>query len=119
MAVEENNSDYTLIGNERNKTKINKEIFDDDDFYHQLLSELVKRKANNLTDPVQLGRQWMQLQQIRGKMKKVVDTKASKGRKVRFVVHPKLVNFMMPVYNSVLSEESRAELITSLFGKKN
>lgn len=94
-----------------------KEIFDDDDFYHQLLSELIKRKANDLTDPMQLGKHWTQLQHYRSKIKKTVDTKASKGRKVRFVVHPKLVNFMMPMDISIYNEESRLELLNSLFGK--
>lgn len=103
---------------QRNKTVIDKEIFDDDDFYHQMLSELIKRRASDITDPVQLGRQWMQLQKIRLKMKKNVDTKASKGRKVRFVVHPKLVNFMMPDCSPIINENSRLELINSLFGKK-
>ena len=31
------------------------------------------------------------------KLGKVVDTKASKGRKLRFTVHNKLVNFMTPI----------------------
>lgn len=101
----------------KNETGTQKEIFDDDDFYHQLLSELLKRKAVDVTDPVQLGRQWIQLQKIRSKMKKKVDVKASKGRKVRYVVHPKLVNFMMPIDNFAVSDESRTELLNSLFGR--
>lgn len=32
------------------------EIFDDSDFYHQLLRELIERRASDVTDPVQLGR---------------------------------------------------------------
>ena len=32
------------------------EIFDDSDFYHQLLRELIERRSSDITDPVQLGR---------------------------------------------------------------
>eukprot|EP00057_Strongylocentrotus_purpuratus_P019199 XP_011673673.1 PREDICTED: protein AATF [Strongylocentrotus purpuratus] len=59
------------------------EIFDDDDFYHQLLRELIERRTSSTTDPIQLTRQWLQVQKLRTKVKRKVDTKASKGRKVR------------------------------------
>ena len=32
------------------------EIFDDDDFYHQLLRELIERKTSDVNDPVALSR---------------------------------------------------------------
>lgn len=72
------------------------EIFDDSDFYHQLLRELIECKSANISDPVQLSRQWIALQQMRSKMKRKVDTKATKGRKIKYVVHNPLVNFMAP-----------------------
>ncbi|KAL0271035.1 UNVERIFIED_CONTAM: hypothetical protein PYX00_008275 [Menopon gallinae] len=62
--------------------KICKEIFDDDDFYHQLLSEYVRRKSCDVSDPIALSKQWIQLEKIRSKMKKKVDTRATKGRKI-------------------------------------
>ena len=94
------------------------EIFDDDAFYHQLLRELIERKTEGVTDPLRLGQKWLQIQKMRNKIKKKVDTKASKGRKTRFDIHSKLVNFMAPVYiESVLSEDSKTELFKSLFGK--
>eukprot|EP00095_Tigriopus_kingsejongensis_P007110 snap_masked-scaffold130_size324016-processed-gene-2.0 protein:Tk07110 transcript:snap_masked-scaffold130_size324016-processed-gene-2.0-mRNA-1 annotation:"protein aatf" len=68
----------------------NEEIFDDDDFYHQLLKEFIDRKTSNVTDPDQLGRHWIQIQKMRSKMKRKVDTKASKGRKTRYDIHAKL-----------------------------
>ena len=34
-----------------NLKKMNKEIFDDDDFYHQLLRELIARKSGDSTNP--------------------------------------------------------------------
>lgn len=32
------------------------EIFDDDDFYHQLLRELIEQKSSNVSDPASLTR---------------------------------------------------------------
>lgn len=93
------------------------EIYDDTDYYHQLLRELIERKSSDVTDPVQLGRQWLELQKLRSKMKRKIDTRATKGRKIRYVVHSKLVNYMAPVSQSLFSEEAKTELFNSLFGK--
>ena len=102
--ADKDNSDYS------------EEIFDDDDFYHQLLRELIERKTSGVTDPIALGQQWLQLQKLRAKVKRKVDTKASKGRKTRFDIHAKLVNFMAPTYpRSNISEEAKTELFASLF----
>ncbi|KTG36698.1 hypothetical protein cypCar_00023699 [Cyprinus carpio] len=64
---------------------LDEEIFDDDDFYHQLLRELIERKtsATDPNDQVAMGKQWLAIQKLRSKIKKKVDTKASKGRKIR------------------------------------
>jgi protein AATF/BFR2 len=93
------------------------EIYDDTDYYHQLLRELIERKSSDVTDPVQLGRKWLELQKLRSKMKRKIDTRATKGRKIRYVVHSKLVNYMAPVSQSLFSEEAKTELFNSLFGK--
>ncbi|KAF9819074.1 hypothetical protein SFRURICE_000739 [Spodoptera frugiperda] len=93
------------------------EIFDDSDFYHQLLRELIECKSADISDPVQLSRQWIALQQMRSKMKRKVDTKASKGRKIKYVVHNQLVNFMAPEKSMSWTDESKNELYSSLFGK--
>ena len=54
----------------------------------QLLRELIERKMSYTegSDPTAMGRQWLELQKLRNKAKKKVDTKASKGRKIRSVV---------------------------------
>ncbi|XP_072246340.1 protein AATF [Leuresthes tenuis] len=99
---------------------LDEDIFDDDDFYHQLLRELIERKTS-AADPnnqVAMGRQWLAIQKLRSKIKKKVDTKASKGRKVRYHIHSKLVNFMAPVDHSSMSDEARSELYRSLFDQK-
>ena len=99
------------------RQEFNEEIFDDDDFYHQLLRELIERKTSGVTDPIALGQQWLQLQKLRAKVKKKVDTRASKGRKTRFDIHAKLINFMAPTYPSsaIITEEAKNELFASLF----
>ncbi|XP_019727352.1 protein AATF [Hippocampus comes] len=96
------------------------DVFDDDDFYHQLLRELIERKTGgaDVNRQVAAGRQWLQIQKLRSKLKKKVDTKASKGRKVRFDVHAKLLNFMAPVLHDHddLAHDARTELYRGLFG---
>ena len=95
------------------------EIFDDDDFYHQLLREFIERKSNvDWTDPIAMGRQWLEIQRLRNKVKRKVDTKASKGRRLRYDVHPELVSFMAPQNRGKIADSSRNELFASLFGKR-
>ncbi len=50
-------------------------------------------------------------------MKKEVDRKASKNRKIRYVVHDKLVNFMTPTDNLSNIFEGKDSILTSLFGQ--
>lgn len=116
----DNKKDETTNDIEEKKIEeeYNSEIFDDDDFYHQLLRELIEYKTANVTDPVQLSKQWIELQQLRNKMKRKIDTKATKGRRIRYSVHPKLVNFMAPEENSMWTDEAKDELFGSVFGKK-
>lgn len=94
------------------------EIFDDDDFYHQLLRELIEHKSSDISDPIQLSRQWILLQQMRSKMKRKIDTRATKGRRIRYAVHSKLVNFIAPEVNHDWTDEMKNELYASLFGKQ-
>ncbi|XP_053676276.1 protein Aatf [Anopheles nili] len=93
------------------------EIFDDSDFYHQLLRELIEFKTNTTDSPQEIANKLAELQKLRNKMKKKVDTKASKGRKIRYVVHNKLVNFMAPVPDFDWTDEAKDELYGSLFGQ--
>ncbi|XP_044054524.1 protein AATF [Siniperca chuatsi] len=100
---------------------LDEDIFDDDDFYHQLLRELIERRTSavDTNDQVAMGRQWLAIQKLRSKIKKKVDTKASKGRKVRFHIHSKMVNFMAPIDHSSMSDEARSELYRGLFGQNS
>ncbi|KAH0513845.1 Protein AATF [Microtus ochrogaster] len=100
---------------------LDEEIFDDDDFYHQLLRELIERKTSSLdpNDQVAMGRQWLAIQKLRSKIRKKVDRKASKGRKLRFHVLSKLLSFMAPIDHTSMNDDARTELYRSLFGQLN
>ncbi|XP_055995936.1 protein AATF-like isoform X2 [Ostrea edulis] len=95
------------------------EIFDDSDFYHQQLRELIERKTSDINDPIALSRQWLEIQRLRNKVKRKVETKASKGRKIRYHVHSKLVNFMAPKETCTWTDEARDDLFRSLFGQRS
>jgi len=119
-------SEYNVIGkflpNEDNDGKriheYDPEIYDDDDFYHQLLRDLIEYKSSDVTNPIQLSKQWIQLQNMRKKIKRKIDTRATKGRRVRYNVHNKLVNFMAPItMYDTWTDNAKNELYNSLFGK--
>merc|ERR1719310_237032 len=94
----------------------NPNIFDDSDFYHHLLRELIEKKTSTNSESGEVGKHWLQIQKLRSKLKKKVDTRASKGRKVRYDVHTKLVNFMAPVrLSDPMNDAARQELFSSLF----
>lgn len=116
-----NLKDRTSVDQSNDLSKLaeeyDREIYDDNDFYHQLLRELIEVKSSDLTDPIQLSKQWIQLQNLRSKMKRKVDTRATKGRKVRYTIHNKLVNYMAPVDEQRWHEDAKIELFNSLFGK--
>lgn len=99
-------------------------IYDDADFYTLLLRELVDQRmadsatngAAPLANIVPNGTSFPSSKQF--KVKKAVDTKASKGRKMRYTVQEKLQNFMAPEDLGSWGERQRAELFGSLFGRK-
>jgi len=116
---------YTALGREdvqedESLTETDVNIFDDGDFYHQLLKDLIERKTSATTDGAQLTQQWLEVQKLRSKLKKrKIDTKASKGKKIRYDIHTRMVNFMAPVYNdSASKEQSINQLFASLFGNR-
>jgi protein AATF/BFR2 len=99
-------------------------IYDDNDFYQEMLKELVESRIADsgnffyliVQDPALLGMKWSSIKLSRKKKKKVVDTRASKGRKIRYDPHEKLENFMAPVPVSNWHDEMSEELFGSLFG---
>ncbi|MCJ1436034.1 rRNA-processing protein bfr2 [Xylographa pallens] len=97
-------------------------IFDDADFYALLLRELVERKMgargggvaavqrNGDMDPSALTRA--------AKVRRKVDTKASKGRKMRYAVHERLQNFMAREEGRGWGEGRAGELFGGLLGRR-
>lgn len=102
----------------RKKEIYDSEIFDDSDFYHQLLRELVNSLgASNLGNTTKVNPKWLKLMKERFKSNKYVDTKATKARKIRYKVHNELVNFMAPMAHlNRYDDEQHANLCKSVFG---
>ena len=98
------------------------EIYDDADFYSLLLRELVDRRMADTQSAYAAppARDIANIVPSRAelKVKKQVDTKASKGRKMRYTVHEKLQNFMAAEDRGSWGERQRAELFGSLLGRR-
>lgn len=93
-------------------------IYDDADFYQLLLKELVDQRtveSNNATSAVPSV---MLTAAKETKIRKNVDRKASKGRKMRFTVHGKLQNFMAPEDRRAWEQEAIDRFFGTLFGRK-
>lgn len=88
------------------------ELFDDASFYQQLLRELIEQETNS-ADGVDISRAWLKSRALSKKKTKDVDRRASKGRKIRYTVHEKLVDFMTPTEAPV--PEVAASLYKNLF----
>ncbi|KAI9006424.1 apoptosis antagonizing transcription factor-domain-containing protein [Hyaloraphidium curvatum] len=97
------------------------EIFDDTDFYSLLLKELIdSRGSSSSMDPMQMASNHLLLKQLQDRKKKAtkkqVDTRASKGRKIRYHVMDKLRNFMAPREVADMEDGLKNELFANLFG---
>lgn len=102
------------------------DIYDDTDSYTLLLRELVdQRMASSSSRPMQLSdadgiagtlRPGMKDRSTR--VRKRVDTRASKGRKMRYTVHEKLMNFMAPEERGGWGERQRVDLFAGLLGRR-
>ncbi|PGH27729.1 hypothetical protein AJ80_00516 [Polytolypa hystricis UAMH7299] len=101
------------------------EIYDDSVFYQSLLRDLVEQRmasTNGGLDAVDM--QFSTRLSIhattgmrKDKVKRPVDTKASKGRKMRYTVHEKLQNFMAPEERGSWGGRARDEFFASLLGR--
>ncbi|GAA5960784.1 hypothetical protein JCM3765_000815 [Sporobolomyces pararoseus] len=113
VPLEEESAD-AAASNEKGK-EIDEECFDDNDFYQQLLREVVESRMLDLDDATMNS---LRLASARGKkVKKQVDTRASKGRKIRYHVHEKIQNFMIPIEAATWHDEQIDELFASLLGR--
>ncbi|RLN69464.1 hypothetical protein BBP00_00000326 [Phytophthora kernoviae] len=84
-------------------------MYDDSDFYQQLLKEFIESGGGGAGQDAMVRR-------THRKKKKAVNRKASKGRQLRYTVHPKLENFMFPEPYPK-PEMDVDELFRSLFGQ--
>ncbi|KAJ9054656.1 rRNA-processing protein bfr2, variant 3 [Entomophthora muscae] len=112
---------FNLIGKENSKTEDNydTEIYDDTDFYQQLLREFIDSRMVDNDSQSEMGiMRWAALKQDKQRKNKVVDTKASKGRKLRYHVHESLQSFMAPVDVQQWHSEMVDELYASLFQRQ-
>lgn len=102
-------------------------VYDDTIFYQSLLRDLVEQRmsssdamTNGLDTLHQLPSR-LPIHPVTGmrndKVKRDVDTRASKGRKMRFNVHEKLQNFMAPEDRGAWGTGARDEFFASLLGK--
>jgi protein AATF/BFR2 len=71
------------------------EIFDDLDFYQQLVKRQLTESSDS-SDPFSLGQAYIKSREEHYKQRKEVDRKANKMKKVSFDTHDKLVNFLVP-----------------------
>lgn len=86
--------------------------FDDSKLYQNQLRDFLLGKQNNAETAL------LKRRRKKANSSQNVDRKASKGRKIRYAVIPKLVNFTFPVErsNNNSSAMSEDELFSSLFG---
>ncbi|RYP13903.1 hypothetical protein DL767_010495 [Monosporascus sp. MG133] len=100
--------------------KVNEDpsIYDDADFYQLLLKELVDQRAADTSGGAGSAATIRFTAVKEAKAKRHVDTKASKGRKMRFNVHEKLQNFMAPEDRRSWEESAIDRLFGTLFGQK-
>ncbi|KAI9800904.1 MAG: rRNA-processing protein bfr2 [Piccolia ochrophora] len=97
-------------------------IYDDADFYQLLLRSLLEQRASsassfaNHTQTTTADGLTDALASREAKVRKKVDTRASKGRKMRFTVQEKLQNFMAPEDRGTWGARQREELWRGLVG---
>ena len=98
----------------------NNSLFDDTKFYKTLLNNFVdQRRMDAVPASGEQNGGPAQFTVIKeAKMRKKVDTKASKGRKMRFTVHEKLQNFMAPEDRGSWEPEAINRFFGTLLGQK-
>ena len=111
---------YGILGKPpiQDSSNIDEEIFDDADFYQEILKEIIESKIDPSGDPVTQARQWLVSKQLQEKQKKSYEKRATKGRQLRYTIHEKLVNFMVPTTQLDWHEERIYEIFASLLGCK-
>lgn len=117
----------TSAPNGSTRGELDEPVYDDTVFYQSLLRDLVEQRMSSseaMTGGLDTLHQLpsrLPIHPITGmrndKNRKEVDTRASKGRKMRFNVHEKLQNFMAPEDRGSWTVRARDEFFASLLGK--
>ena len=93
--------------------------YDDSNFYQSLLRDLISsRSATNPAISPDIVLPPMNRLHQPGSKNRKIDTKASKGRKVRYTVHEKLQNFTAIEGRGTWEESARKEFFGSLLGNR-
>ncbi|SCU87004.1 LAMI_0D04368g1_1 [Lachancea mirantina] len=99
-------------------TNENPYVFDDEDFYRILLNDLVDKKISN-AQTESSGVTIALTSRSSNKLKKNVDTKASKGRKINYKIQEPIANYEAPVNGGFKwSDEQIDEFFAGLLGQK-
>lgn len=94
-------------------------IYDDADFYQVLLKELIdQRTVEGSGEQATAVPTVVVTASKEAKLRKQVDRKASKGRKMRFTVHEKLQNFMAPEDRRCWEQGAIDRFFGTLFGRR-
>ena len=100
--------------------------YTDTPFYQSLLRDLIAQRtqlsSSNTHHSVSSSNPYFPPTPIPSqpiKQKKQVDTRASKGRKVRYTVHEKVVNYEASESRETKTDSARAEFFGSLFGGRS
>lgn len=93
-------------------------IFDDEDFYRVLLNDLVDKKISGSQNEAS-GVTIALTSRSNNKLKKNVDTKASKGRKLKYTIQEPIANYEAPANGGFKwSDEQIDEFFAGLLGQR-
>lgn len=92
-------------------------IFDDEDFYRVLLNDLVDKKVQSSDPTTGITINLRSAQKV-NKLKNNVDTKASKGRKLRYHIQEPIANFESSTGSWKWNDDQIDEFFASLLGQK-
>ena len=108
-------------------------LFNDQEYYSLLLNDFLATKEDATgQDPASDGQflygadlsltqkflaKKQRMKELKEEKRREVDRKASKGRKIKYVVHEKLLNFMIPEDN-LQRLEGKEQILQTLFQKR-
>lgn len=108
---------------EKEKDELDEEVFDDADFYGDLLRELIdstRQSQDGLEEAGDFGIAASELNRLRRQPKKKNLRYANKGRALKFDPQPEIVNFMAPIDQPTAKAGwDTQQLFSNLFGLRS